>query len=169
MPKQSKQRYVRNGGNKNEFMANVPLGKTKIKELFEEGAKILGLSKPNDFFPHSLRSMFITDLANNPHVSNIEAQTSARHSSISATTNYMTRDGLSETNKYVALGMVSKEAIESRAEAALPSDAREDDFGGELIFSISILYFQLRNLHYCVPVKKYFLFFFYIFSRMFRY
>ena len=112
--------------------------------------------------------MFITDLANNPHVSNIEAQTSARHRSLSATTNYMTRDGLSETNKYVALGMVRKELIEAEAEAAAPSDAKEDTFGGELLFAIRFLYFQLRNLPYCVSVKKYFLYFLYI-SRMFRY
>ena len=55
MPEKSKQRYVRSGGNKKHaFMANVTLGKTKIKELFEDGAKILGLSKPNDFFFHTL-------------------------------------------------------------------------------------------------------------------
>ena len=126
--------------------------------------KFLDSANPMIFFPHSLCSMFITNLANNPHVSNIEAQTSARHSSLSATTNYMTRDGLSETNKYVALGMVTKEAIETGAEAVLPSDAREDTFGGELQFSILFLYFQLRNLPYCVSVKKYSLYFFYIFS-----
>ena len=76
----------------------------------------------------------------------------------------MTRDGLSETNKYFVLGMVSKETIEAEAKAALPSDAREDTFGGELLFAILFLYFQLRNLPYCVSVKKILSVFFFIFS-----
>ena len=51
MPQKGKQQYVRGDGNKNHaFMPNVPLGKTKIKQLFEDEAKILRLSKPYDFF-----------------------------------------------------------------------------------------------------------------------
>ena len=131
MSNKSKERYVKNGGNKNHaFMPNIPLGKTKIKELFDDGAKILGLSKPNEFFAHSLCAMFITDLANNPHVSTKEAQISARHNNPKSTTNYMTRDGLSETNKYVALGMVTGEVLDKTptptTAAAAPSSFEED-------------------------------------------
>ena len=31
---------------------------------FKDGAAILGLEKPEDFYPHSLRSLFITQLVN---------------------------------------------------------------------------------------------------------
>ena len=107
LSKNAKERYVRNGGDaKHEFMANVPLGKTKIKELFDEGAKLLGLQSADDFYPHSLRAMFITELANDPSVSTRKAQVSARHNNSSSTANYMTRDAVSETNKLLALGMI---------------------------------------------------------------
>ena len=156
MCEKSKEKYVRNGGDKKHtFMPNIPLGKTKIKELFDDGAKILGLSKADDFFPHSLRAMFITDLANDPSVSTREAQISARHSSVHSTANYMTRDGLSETNKYMALGMMNQETLD--ANAAAPSNTKEDTTGGEIFDFFFILYSELRNLHYCVSVKKYFL------------
>ena len=133
MNKSSKERYVKNGGNPtHEFMPNIPLGKTKIKELFDDGAKILGLSKASEFFAHSLRAMFITDLANDPHVSTKEAQISSRHSNPNSTTNYQTRDGLSETNKYVALGILPAEGIEKTAtgsaSAAAPSSFEPGEF-----------------------------------------
>ena len=95
--------------------------------MFDDGAKLLGLSKPDDFYPHSLRAMFITDLANNPSVSAKEAQVSARHHSITSTANYMTRDGLSETNKFVALGMISNDLPNTIA--AAPSSFKEDIAG----------------------------------------
>ena len=106
MTQKQKKRYVDDGGDpKHEFQPHVCLGKTKIKELFEEGAKILGLDKPEDFHPHSLRAMFITDLANNPGVSKKEILRSARHASISSSLAYQTRDGVSESAKFAALGM----------------------------------------------------------------
>ena len=75
---------MRDGGCVNhEFQTNVPLGKTKIAELFKKGAKLLGLEDPNDFYPHSLRAMFITSLANDFHLSAKEIMSSARHNSIS--------------------------------------------------------------------------------------
>ena len=133
MSDKSKERYVNNGGNINHaFIPNIPLGKTKIKELFDDGAKILGLSKASEFFAHSLRAMFITDLANDPHVSTKEAQISARHNNPASTTNYQTRDGLSETNKYVALGILPAEGIEKTAtgsaSAAAPSSFEPGEF-----------------------------------------
>ena len=89
-PKQKKS-YVADGGDpQHEFQPHVCLGKTKIKELFEDGAKILGLDKPEDFYPHSLRAMFITDLANDPNVSNKELLSSACHASISSSIAYQT-------------------------------------------------------------------------------
>ena len=84
MSKKQKEKYARDGGCVNhEFQANVPLGKTKIAELFKKGAKLLGLEDPDDFYPHSLRAMFITSLANDFHLSAKEIMSSARHNSIS--------------------------------------------------------------------------------------
>ena len=135
MSEKSKERYVKNGGNENHaLMPNIPLGKTKIKELFDDGAKILGLSKPNEFFAHSLCAMFITNLANDPHVSTKEAQISARHNNLNSTTNYQTRDGLSETNKYVALGIVPAEGIEKTATRTAAAAAPSSFEPGELQF-----------------------------------
>ena len=83
--------------------------------------------------------MFITDLANDSFVSTREAQISARHNNPSSTTNYMTRDGLSETNKYVALEMVQSVMVDTTptAEAAVPSSVKEDITRGEFYFFFS--------------------------------
>ena len=132
MSKNAKEKYVRNGGNEiHEFMANVPLGKTKIKELFDEGAKLLGLNSADEFYPHSLRAMFITELANNPSVSTLEAQVSARHNNSSSTANYMTRDAVSETNKMAALGMIPNSIA---ANATTPSEANNMISRGEYFY-----------------------------------
>ena len=73
MTEKQKRKYVEDGGDpRHEFQANVHLGKSKIKQLFDEGAEILGLENPADFYPHSLCAMFITGLANNPNVSSKE-------------------------------------------------------------------------------------------------
>ena len=106
MSKKQKEKYVRDGGCANhEFQANVPLGKTKIAELFKKGAKLLGLEDPDDFYPHYLRAMFITSLANDPNLSAKEIMSSARHNSYASTASYMVADGESETHKFKALGM----------------------------------------------------------------
>ena len=132
MSKNAKEKYVSNGGNQiHEFMANVPLGKTKIKELFDEGAKLLGLNSADEFYPHSLRAMFITELANNPSVSTLEAQVSARHNNSSSTANYMTRDAVSETNKMAALGMIPNSLV---ANATTPSEANNMISRGEYFY-----------------------------------
>ena len=86
-------------------MVNIPLGKGKIKELFDDGAKILGLSCADKFYPHSLCAMMLTELANNPSVSLKETVTSARHSNLTSSLNYQHRDGESEVAKFNALGM----------------------------------------------------------------
>ena len=135
-------------------MPNIPLGKTKIKELFDDGAKILGLSKASEFFAHSLRAMFITDLANDPHVSTKEAQISARHNNPASTTNYQTRDGLSETNKYVALGIVPAEGIEKTATRSASAAAPSSFEPGEFQFFFSECIFSYVTHHTVYSVKK---------------
>ena len=106
MTKKQKNRYVRDGGEKeHEFQANVHLGKTKIADLFKKGAQIIGLDDPDQFYPHSLRAMFITSLANDPSMNPQEIMQSARHAAFSSSASYVVSDGQSETNKFRALGM----------------------------------------------------------------
>ena len=101
-----KDRYVRDTGEKeHEFQANVHPGKTKIADLFKKGAKILGLDDPKQFYPHSLRAMFITLLANDPSMNPQEIMQSARHASFSSSASYVVSDGQSKSNKFRALGM----------------------------------------------------------------
>ena len=109
MTKKQKEKYVRDGGDKNHcFQPNVHLGKTKIAELFKKGATLCGLDDPEDFYPHSLRAMFITSLANNPNLSIKEIMQSARHKSVTSTASYMVADGEQESHKFAALGMEMK-------------------------------------------------------------
>ena len=87
------------------FYANLPLRKTKIMELLKEGASILGIPNPTKFAPHSLRSFFITNMANGAGVSDQERMDSSRHSSLGASAIYQERDCDSETNKFAAIGI----------------------------------------------------------------
>ena len=73
--------------------------------MFKKGAKLLGIDNPDDFYPHSLRAMFITSLANNPGLSMKEILSSARHKSVTSSVAYMVSDGSSESAKFGALGM----------------------------------------------------------------
>ena len=95
-------------GKQNLFYANCPLGKNVISKLFKRGAHILGLPNPNDFAPHSLRAVFITQLANGKGVSDKERLISARQSSLGASAIYQERDATSEANKLAALGYNKK-------------------------------------------------------------
>ena len=88
------------------YFAKMPLGKHTILELFKRGAAILGLAKPDDFYPHSLRSVFITELANDDGVNSVEVMNSARHACAESSAAYQCRSGTSESKKFAALGMV---------------------------------------------------------------
>ena len=81
------------------------LGRNKVRELFKEGAAILGLPDPEKFAPHSLRACFVSRLANGKGVSDQEMLDATRHNSISASANYQERDTTSESNKFEALGI----------------------------------------------------------------
>ena len=123
MSSKAKRKYVEAGGDeKHEFMVNTPLGKGKIKELFDDGANILGLSCADEFYPHSLRAMMITELANNPSVSLKETVTSARHSNLTSSLNYQHRDGESEVAKFSALRMNASSKHSSGEQKPVVSD-----------------------------------------------
>ena len=87
------------------FYGNSPIGKNGISKLFKDGAKILGLPNAENFCAHSLRAYFITKLANGPGVSDTKRMASARHDSLGASAIYQERNGISESNKFAALGI----------------------------------------------------------------
>ena len=90
--------------------ANKPLGRNKVSELFAKGARLLDL--PASFTPHSLRGACITKLVNDGRVSLAETMSVARHSSVSASKTYQRVDGVSESNRLRALGIMPTEAKE---------------------------------------------------------
>ena len=54
---------------------------------------------------HALRRLFITTLANDPHVSIEEAILASRHSSVAAQRTYVLASGVSEAARFRALGL----------------------------------------------------------------
>ena len=72
----------------NLFYAKCPLGKDKIIALFRKGATIMGIEKPEDFMPHTLRHMLATHLANGPSISVKQGCATMRHKSVAANVNY---------------------------------------------------------------------------------
>ena len=81
-----------------------PLGKAEITKLYKDGAKILGITCPKHFCPQALRAMFITNLANNPGVSETERMEASRHSSVAASAIYIETGAASESQRFKALG-----------------------------------------------------------------
>jgi hypothetical protein len=96
--------YRRHGNNSSIFYPNTPLGINKITALMVEGARILGIPH-NNFRPHALRAVGITNLANNSSISDAERCRAARHSTVNANRVYQTVDGRSEANRLIALGV----------------------------------------------------------------
>ena len=92
------------------FYPSKPLGDKKIHKLFKKGAQILGL--PSNFKPHSLRGACITRLVNDDSVSLAETMMVARHNSASASKSYQRVDGISETNRLKALGIITTSALQ---------------------------------------------------------
>ena len=89
-------------GLKGFYYENCRLGQNKIAQLFKEGADILGVDS-NNFCPHSLRALFITNMVNNGNVSNEESMKAARHSSVSAHLEYQETGQVSEGNRIKCL------------------------------------------------------------------
>ena len=75
--------------------------------MFKDGAQIFGLKNPNDFYPHCLRSEFITRLAKDGSVNDEEKMRSARHSTVQASAACQNRSSVSKMNKLTALGIIS--------------------------------------------------------------
>ena len=85
--------------------ADLPIGRNGISKLVKDGANILGLHNHDSFSPHSLCPYFITKLANGNGVRDRKIMASACHTSLGASAIYQERDGGSESNKFVVLGI----------------------------------------------------------------
>ena len=113
------------------FSPNQPMGKDTIKALFRKGAKIMGLSKPSEFAPHSLRHLFGNQLANDPSISLKECMLAMRHSSASASMNYQQRNMTSEENRLLCLGFKPPSPSAGHTSqtqlARLPSESEDVD------------------------------------------
>ena len=81
------------------------VGKNKIREMFKDGADILGIENPTSFSGHALRRHFVTMLVNDDGVSTEESLACTRHNSVAAQQPYMSRGTRSESNVFKALGI----------------------------------------------------------------
>ena len=79
-----------------------PIGKNTIRLMIKDACKKLGFP---DATGHGFRRLFITTLANDSGVSVEESMKSSGHNSVAAQRTYMVTNGVSETNKFKALGL----------------------------------------------------------------
>ena len=70
-----------------------------------KGAKIMGFKNWENFVPHSLRGYFISKMANNGNVSDIERMRSSRHSNPKTSVAYQSRSATTEVEKFRSLGL----------------------------------------------------------------
>ena len=89
-------------GLKGFYYSNLKLGPNKIADLFKEGADRLGILT-DDFCPHSLRALFITNMVNDGSVSNRESMAAARHLDVKAHLGYQEMGEVSEGNRITCI------------------------------------------------------------------
>ena len=77
-----------------------------------------------------MRRLFITSMVNDPGVSAKESLVSARHTSVAAQLPYQHRDGVSEYNKFKALGLVTDDSKKDNDSEKKPA---EHDFDEDLV------------------------------------
>ena len=100
--KGSGQFYLRIRRDGNGF-CDSPLGKSKIRDMMRDAFKILEISNWKTLHPHALRGHFITTLANDKSVSLTETMAAARHTSVSASAAYQSKNCINESNRVQAL------------------------------------------------------------------
>ena len=83
-----------------KFSPNQPLGHNAMAKLMKSASAKLGL----DVTGHAFRRLFVTTLVNDGRVSVEESLAAARHSSVAAQRTYMSRNIVSEANRFKALG-----------------------------------------------------------------
>ena len=70
-----------------------------------DGARIMGFKSWQEFIPHSLRGYFVTQMANSKDVSDVERMRSTRHMNPATSATYQSRSSVTETAKFIALGI----------------------------------------------------------------
>ena len=90
---------------------------------------LLSTQKPEEFRPHSLRSVMITALANDSGVSTKECMAASRHKTVAASATYQQRNYTSEANRLRAVGLtagISEGVVTSRCkDVELPTKKEE--------------------------------------------
>ena len=89
-------------GLKGFYDYNLKLGPNKIVELFKECAARLGILS-DDFCPHTLRALFITNMVNDGSVSNKESMAADRHLDVKAHLGYQEAGEVSEGNRITCI------------------------------------------------------------------
>ena len=118
------------------FYAHKPLGKEKIMELFRLAVKKMGFCDWETFSPHSLRHMFCNQLANDPRVSTKECMLACRHTSVSASANYQSRNSSSDENRLEALGYVLPSVENEKATSSNTLQQVQDSTANYAIVSV---------------------------------
>ena len=135
---------LRMKGSKGLFYPSRPLGFNKVTEYIKEAGELMGLSV--EFRPHSLRSVCITRLANDPSVSTSEMLAVSRHNSVAASRNYQKIDSASESNRLKALGISvsdeekEDEKVKDEKDSCVGSDSKKRKGSDEMYDS------ELENL-----------------------
>ena len=95
--------HFKNMGHPNAlFSPNQPLGEHLVQKLIKSGLKKMGFLGVTG---HALRRLFITTLANDPHVSIEESMLASHHSSVAAQRPFVLADGVFEAARFRALGL----------------------------------------------------------------
>ena len=91
--------YRRVSKDGSSFLANQVLGKEKVRDLFRQAFKKMGVSNWETLCMHSLCAVFITKLANDPSVNLKEVMHYSCHTSVSASATYQKTSVTSECNR----------------------------------------------------------------------
>ena len=100
------------------FNKDKPIGENTVRSILKRGGIILDL--PENFLPHSLRSVCISNLVNDGSVSIVETMAVARHCSVGASAPYQSSNGHSELNRLKALGIAPRPVKKQKVEAPSP-------------------------------------------------
>lgn len=95
-------RFYRKCSDKKIFPNNT-LGKDKVRLNQALAFKKLGIENWKELRPHSMRGWFITQLANNPNINNMQTSSAARHKDVSTTLRYQSTTSHSKNQMLLAL------------------------------------------------------------------
>ena len=102
------------------FSPNQPMGENTIGSLLKDFCEAAGIQDYHKKTPHTLRQYFITCLANNPSVNDVEVAKLARHRSITSQQAYIRR---SQTSHVAAV-----QALANPGVATVPVSVQQPNF-----------------------------------------